>query len=109
MKIEKTQLIKVLKMEGEGLVIDCIDEKDLSDILDFFVEQGILKNKEVFKKAYLFNEQGRKRALLKFEDIRSWDDICHLGKLAMWRIQTRELLGGIWLSDFKEFERDLDE
>lgn len=64
-------------------------------INDMLTESGILQNESKFDKAFSFKNGELTCLLLPFEDVQ-----LDVGKLAIWRIQTREDFGSTWLSDY---------
>ncbi len=107
MEIKNISLKQVLRMKKEeGLVIECLDQEDLDDILNFFIDHGIITDKEAFKTVYFFDNEGIKQALLRFDHLRSPECLCPIGKLAIFRIQTHCVLAGTWLSDFIDIYKE---
>lgn len=90
---------KIRNIKGmEGLVLQGCGgspEEWVDGINGEFTENGILKNGSKFEKVYAFQHDGISCILYPFE--RTALDI---GKLAVWRIQTREIFDGAWLSDY---------
>ena len=86
-------------MEGkEGLILQgCGGELQewLDGINDMFTEAGILKDGSRFEDISAFQYGELTCLLYPFENVK-----LDIGKLAMWRLQTHENLGGTWLSDF---------
>lgn len=58
-------------------------------------ENGILQNESRFEKAYTFNNENLTCLLFPFEGVQ-----LDVGRLAMWRLETRETFGSTWLSDY---------
>ena len=86
-------------MEGkDGLILQGCggDLKEWVDgINDMFTEAGILKDGSKFEDVSAFQYGELTCLLYPFEDVK-----LDIGKLAVWRLQTHENLGGTWLSDF---------
>ena len=83
---------------GEGLILQGCggDLQEWADgINDMLTERGILKNDTRFEKVSKFEHDGLICLLFHFEDV----DL-NMGSLAVWRLQTRETFGSMWLSDF---------
>lgn len=82
----------------EGLVLQGCGG-DLSEWVDgingMLTEEGILRGGSVFTDVYAFENNGSTNLLFSFGNT----DI-DVGKLAMWRLQTRSNFGGTWLSDY---------
>lgn len=84
--------------EKEGLVLQGCggDLKEWVDgINDMLTEAGILKEGTRFEDVSAFQYGELTCLLFPFEDVK-----LEMGKLAVWRLQTRENFGGTWLSDF---------
>lgn len=64
-------------------------------INDLFTEAGILKGGSKFEDVSAFQYDGMTCLLYPFEGAE-----LDIGKLAIWRLQTHENMGGTWLSDF---------
>lgn len=99
MKIKNISLHELRKMnDSEGLVIQGCggDLKEwLDGINEMLTERGILQNRSRFEKAYTFNNEKLTCLLLPFDGVK-----LDIGKLAMWRLETRENFGSTWLSDY---------
>lgn len=67
----------------------------LDGINDLFTNEGILLNGTRFQDCSVFQHGGRTCILFPFEGVE-----LNIGRLAMWRIQTRGNYGGTWLSDY---------
>lgn len=86
--------------DSEGLVIQGCGgdlQEWLDGINDMLTESGILPNGSRFEKAYTFKNDGLTCLLFPFDDVQP-----DIDKLAMWRIQTHEMFGGTWLTDYVE-------
>ena len=99
MEIKNISLHELRKMnDSEGLVIQGRG-RDLKEWLDgineMLTERGILQNRSRFEKAYAFNNEKLTCLLLPFDGVK-----LDIGKLAMWRLETRENFGSTWLSDY---------
>ena len=67
----------------------------LDGINDLFTSEDILLNGTRFQDCSVFQHGGRTCILFPFEGVE-----LNIGRLAMWRIQTRGNYGGTWLSDY---------
>ena len=84
--------------DQEGLILQgCGGEPQewLDGINDLFTSEGILLNGTRFQDCSVFQHGGRTCILFPFEGVE-----LNIGRLAMWRIQTRGNYGGTWLSDY---------
>lgn len=84
--------------EQEGLILQgCGGEPQewLDGINDLFTSEDILLNGTRFQDCSVFQHGGRTCILFPFEGVE-----LNIGRLAMWRIQTRGNYGGTWLSDY---------
>ena len=101
MEIKSVSLHDLRKMnDSEGLVLQGCggDLKEWVDgINDMLTESGILQNDNRFEKAYSFKNGGLTCLLFPFEDVQ-----LDVGRLAIWRLRTREDFGSTWLSDYVE-------
>lgn len=99
MSIEKITDDQLRRMgEKEGLILQgCGGDPQewLDGINDMLTEAGILQNGSKFKNISVFHHEGCTCILFPFEGV----DL-DVGKLAMWRLQTHEMFGGTWLSDY---------
>lgn len=90
---------KIRGMKGmEGLVLQGCGgstEEWVDGINSEFTENGILKDGSKFEKVYTFQHDGMACILYPFDRT-----ALNVGKLAIWRMQTREIFGGAWLSDY---------
>lgn len=101
MEIKNVSLHELRKMDNsEGLVIQGCGG-DLQEWVDgingMLTESGILQNENRFERAYTFNNENITCLLFPFDDVQ-----LDVGKLAMWRLQTHEMFGGTWLTDYVE-------
>jgi len=99
MGIKNVTTADVRRMNGtEALIIQGCggDLQEWADgINDQLTEAGILRNGSRIENCFTFTNDGI--TCLGF----SLDDAdADLGKLAMWRLQTHELFGGTWLTDY---------
>ena len=82
----------------EGLILQGCGG-DLREWLDGIngqlAEAGILLDGNKFEMVSVFQHDGQTNLLFPFEGVK-----LDMGKLAMWRIQTHEQVGGTWLSDY---------
>ncbi len=84
-------------MKGMGLVLQGCGgspEEWADGINNELTENGILKDGSKFQKVYTFQHNGMPCILYPFDGA-----ALDMGKLAIWRIQTPEIFGGVWLSD----------
>ena len=84
--------------DPEGLILQgCGGEPQewLDGINDLLTNEGILLNGSRFQDCSVFQHGGRTCILFPFEGVE-----LNIGRLAMWRIQTRGNYGGTWLSDY---------
>jgi hypothetical protein len=91
------------KFQEEGLILQGCggDPQEWVDgINEMFTKEGILLNGTKFQNCSVFEHDGRTCILYPFGE---GVDV-NIGKLAMWRLQTRANFGGVWLSDFVENE-----
>ncbi len=101
MDIKSISLHELRKMNTcEGLVLQGCGG-DLTEwvdgINDMLTESGILQNGSKFERAFSFKNGELTCLLFPFDDVQ-----LDVGKLAIWRIQTRENFGSTWLSDYVE-------
>ena len=64
-------------------------------INDMLTEGNILLNGSRFEKAFVFQNEDRTNLFLPFEDVK-----LDIGKLAIWRLNTRGYFGSMWRSDY---------
>ena len=99
MEIRNVSLHDLRKMnDSEGLVIQGCGgdlQEWVNGINEMLTERGILQNESRFEKAYTFNNEKLTCLLLPFDGVQ-----LDVGKLAMWRLETRDVFGGTWLSDY---------
>lgn len=84
--------------DQEGLILQgCGGEPQewLDGINDLFTNEGILLNGTRFQNCSVFEHNNLTCIMFPFEGV----DL-NIGRLAMWRIQTRGNYGGTWLSDY---------
>ena len=101
MEIISVSLHDLRKMNNsEALILQGCggDLKEWVDgINDMLTEIGILQNESRFEKAYSFHNEDLTCLLFPFDDVQ-----LDVGKLAIWRLRTREDFGSTWLSDYVE-------
>ncbi|RGF44369.1 hypothetical protein DW015_12540 [Ruminococcus sp. AF37-20] len=101
MDIQGVTLDELRKMKDiEGLVLQgCGGQLHgwVNGINDMLKESGILQNGSKFEKAFSFKNEDLTCLLFPFEDVQ-----LDVGKLAIWRLRTREDFGSTWLSDYVE-------
>ena len=99
MSIEKITDDQLRRMgEKEGLILQgCGGDPQewLDGINDMLTEAGILQNGSKFESCSVFSDEGCTCILFPFEGV----DL-DAGKLAIWRLQTHDMFGGTWLSDY---------
>ncbi len=101
MEIKSISLHELRKMnDREGLVLQGCggDLKEwVNGINDTLTARGILRGGSRFERVYSFKNGNLSCLLFPFEDVQ-----LDVGKLAIWRLQTREDFGSTWLSDYVE-------
>lgn len=101
MEIKDVSLHELRKMNNsEGLIIQGCGgdlQEWVDGINEMLTKSGTLQNESRFEKAYKFNNENLTCLLFPFDDVKP-----DIGKLAMWRLETRETFGGTWLSDYVE-------
>lgn len=99
MEIKNISLHELRKMNGsEGLILQGCGgdlQEWVDGINEMLTESGILRNGSRFEKAYTFKNEGLTCLLFQFDDIQ-----LDIGRLAIWRLKTRENFGSTWLSDY---------
>lgn len=99
MEIKNVSLHELRKMNNsEGLILQGCGgdlQEWVDGINDMLTENGILQNESRFEKAYTFNNENLTCLLFPFEGVQ-----LDVGKLAMWRLETRETFGSMWLTDY---------
>ncbi len=99
MSIERIDASRLRNMnDKEGLILQGCggDPKEwLDGINDMLTDAGILQNGSKFENCLVFPGKGCTCILFPFEGV----DL-DVSKLAMWRLQTHEMFGGTWLSDY---------
>lgn len=99
MEIKSVSLYDLRKMENsEGLILQGCGgdlQEWVDGINEMLTENGILQNESRFEKAYTFNNEDLTCLLFPFDGVQ-----LDVGRLAMWRLETRETFGSIWLSDY---------
>lgn len=99
MEIKNITLHELRKMNGsEGLVLQGCGgdlQEWVDGINEMLTESGILRNGSRFEKAYTFKNEGLTCLLFPFDNVQ-----LDVGKLAIWRLETRETFGSTWLSDY---------
>ncbi len=99
MEIKSVSLYDLRKMNNsEGLILQGCGgdlQEWVDGINDMLTESEILRNGSRFEKAYTFNNEDLTCLLFPFDGVQ-----LDVGKLAMWRLETRETFGSTWLSDY---------
>lgn len=95
--------VEKLKQMGnsEGLVLQGCGgdlEEWVNGIHTTLTEKEILLGGATFKDIYTFEHEDITNLLFSFNDMGK--DELAVGKLAMWRIQTKPNFGSTWLSDY---------
>ena len=84
--------------DKEGLILQGCGG-DLTEWVDgineMLTQAGILKDGSQFENVFAFQHGELTCLLYPFDDVK-----LDIGKLALWRLQTHEVYGGTWLSDF---------
>lgn len=100
MSIEKITTGKLRRMEDqEGLIIQGCGgdlQEWVDGINEILTQEGIFKKGTGFQEAYFFHHGGLTCLLFPFKD----DVPLDIGKLAAWRLQTKQTFGSTWLSDY---------
>lgn len=84
--------------DREGLILQGCGgdlQEWIEGINKMFTQEGILLDGSRFETALPFQMGDRTNLLLPFDSVK-----LDMGKLAMWRLLTHDLFGGIWLSDY---------
>ena len=97
--ITKVDTQQLRRMKGsDGLVLQGCGG-DLAEWVDglneLLTKENILKNGSQFERAYVFEHKGCTNLLFPLEDVE-----LDMGKLAVWRLATREQFGSMWHSDY---------
>lgn len=99
MEIKSVSLYDLRKMNNsEGLILQGCGgdlQEWVDGINEMLTENGILQNESKFEKAYTFNNEDLTCLLFPFDGVK-----LDVGKLAMWRLETRETFGSTWLTDY---------
>ena len=99
MEIKNVSLHELRKMDNkEGLVLQGCGgdlQEWVDGINEMLTENGILQNENRFEKAYTFNNENLTCLLFPFDGVQ-----LDVGKLAVWRLETRETFGSTWLTDY---------
>ena len=99
MEIKNISLHDLKEMNGrEGLILQGCGgdlQEWVDGVNDMLTESGILWNGSRFEKAYTFKNEELTCLLFPFDDVQ-----LDVGKLAIWRLETRENFGSTWLSDY---------
>ncbi len=99
MEIKDISLHELRKMNGsEGMILQGCGgdlQEWVDGINEILTESGILQNGSRFDKAYTFKNEGLTYLLFPFDGVQ-----LDVGKLAMWRLETRETFGSTWLTDY---------
>ena len=99
MEIKSVSLHELRKMNNsEGLILQGCGgdlQEWVDGINEMLTENGILQNENRFEKAYTFSNENLTCLLFPFDGVQ-----LDVGRLAMWRLKTRETFGSTWLSDY---------
>lgn len=82
----------------EGLILQGCGgdvQEWLDGLNEAFTETGILLDGDTFKDVYVFKNEGLTNLLFDMENVK-----LHIGKLSVWRLGTRQVFDGMWLSDY---------
>ena len=94
--IEPEQLRRMSSKEGLVLQGCGGDPQEwLDGINNMLTEAGVLQDSSKFDDISVFRNDGCTCILFPFDDVKF-----DVSKFAMWRLQTHELFGGTWLSDY---------
>lgn len=98
-KICEITVESLCHIEGkDGLVLQGCGgdlQEWIEGINQMLTEEGILKDGSCFEQVSVFQHEGLTNLLFPFEDVK-----LDIGKLALWRLATREQFGSMWLSDY---------
>ncbi len=98
-EIKNISLHELREMNSsEGLILQGCGgdlQEWVDGINDMLTESEILRNGSRFEKAYTFKNEGFTCLLFPFDDVQ-----LDIGRLAIWRLETRENFGSTWLSDY---------
>ena len=101
MEIKQITTDDLRRMEDRGGLILQGTGGDLNEWVEGITRQlteaGILKKGSAFQKVYTFKNEGLTNLLFDFEGVN-----LSPGKLAGWRLATREGYGSMWLEDYVE-------
>jgi hypothetical protein len=89
--------LKITKI-AEGLILQGCggDPKEwVTGINEILTQEGILLEGDTFKDISVFEHDGATNILFNMDDVK-----LDIGKLAMWRLRSRDTFGGTWLSDY---------
>jgi hypothetical protein len=82
----------------EGLILQgCGGDPNewVDGINELFTEEGILLDGSTFTDATVFENEGLTNLLFNMDDVK-----LNMGRLAMWKLQSRGTFGGYWVSDY---------
>ena len=102
MSMKQVTTEELRRMKGsEGLVLQGCDG-DLKEwqqsINDIFTDEGLLLDSTKFENIYVFQYNGVTNLIFPFDETVK----LNIAKLAIWRLQSHETFGGMWLSDYVE-------
>jgi hypothetical protein len=102
MEIKQITIGELKRMTGtEGLILQGCGgdpEEWANGINETLTEAGILPDGSKFNDVSVFEHDGLTNILFGFDDMNG--EKLDVGKLAMWRLQTHDIFGGTWLSDY---------
>ena len=81
-----------------------LKNKDIIDAGAFTGDTALPLSKITNKNVYAFENEGLTNLLFDMEDVK-----LNIGKLAIWRLQTRETFGSTWLSDYRVNNLNIEE
>lgn len=100
MSIKRITTEKLRRMKDcEGLVLQGCggDLKEWQQgINDIFTDEGLLLDHTTFENIYVFEYSGVTNLVFLFDETVK----LNIAKLAIWRLQSHEKFGGMWLSDY---------
>ncbi len=105
--MKKISLEELKQLRGsEGMVLQGCGgdlQEWVDGIHEMLAEEGVFKNGDTFHEVYSFENEGLTCLLFDMEDV----DL-DAGKLAAWRLSTRENFGSMWLSDYLDNHIGMD-
>lgn len=100
MSVQAISIEQLRRMENqEGLVIQGCGgdlQEWVDGINEMLIKDGVFKKGTSFQEAYSFKHDGLTCLLFPFNEKIEMN----VRKLALWRVQTRQILGSTWFSDY---------